>query len=105
MEPGQEKYLPSNKAKNSDPGSPPKVRARLISTHTAPVAERHDVPGKDGWSSVEASRYTMGPREASYIVRKLSEEQKVRQQKERAAAREEAMEHRGRSRARKRPGS
>lgn len=96
---------PPNRAKSSNPVSPPKMRARIISMHTAPVAGRHEMQGKDGWSSVEASRYTLGPREASYIVRKLSEEQKIRQLKERAAAREEAMESRGRSRARKRAGS
>lgn len=100
-----DKYLSPNKAKSSNPVSPPKVRSRIISMHTAPNIGRRDIPGKDGWSSVEASRYTLGPREASYIVRKLSEEQKIRQQKERAAARDEAMENRGRSRARKRAGS
>lgn len=93
------------KAKLSNPVSPPKLRSRLISMHTAPAAGRRELASSDGWRSVEASRYTLGPREASYIVRKLSEEQKRRQQKERSAAKEEAMENRGRSRVRKRAGS
>lgn len=105
MGPSFERRLSATKTKASNPVSPPKMRSRIISMHTAPAAGRREVPGKDGWSSVEASRYTLGPREASYIVRKLSEEQRLRQQKERAAAREEAAESRGRSRVRKRAGS
>lgn len=105
MEPGNNPYLTVNKAKISNPVSPPKLRSRLISMHTAPTGARRELNGSDGWRSVEASRYTLGPREANYIVKKLSEEQKKRQQKERALAKEEAMDTRGRSRVRKRAGS
>ncbi|KAK9894048.1 hypothetical protein P389DRAFT_102600 [Cystobasidium minutum MCA 4210] len=105
LEPASERYLSVSKTKTSNPVSPPKLRSRLISMHTAPTGARRELNGSDGWRSVEASRYTLGPREANYIVKKLSEEQKKRQLKEKAAAKEEAMETRGRSRVRKRAGS
>jgi hypothetical protein len=97
-----EKPLKSSVGKSINPVLSPKNRYRLNNVHTAPTGGRRD--SNDGWRSVEASRYTLGPREASYIVRKLAEEQKKRQQKERAA-REDPLETRGRSRVRRRAGS
>lgn len=94
-------------ARTNNPVSPPKCRSPLSSVYAASTTARlGDYAADEGWRSVEASRYTLGPREASYIVRKLAEEQRKRQLKEKAAgSKDDPIEDRGRSRTRKRAGS
>ncbi|KAL7007211.1 hypothetical protein EMMF5_003050 [Cystobasidiomycetes sp. EMM_F5] len=86
----------------SNPISPPSCRSPLISVQMAAAISGlglHDADVKDGQRSVEASTYVLGEREASYIARRLKEEQRRR-----VAREQEDGEHerRGRSRDRKR---
>lgn len=88
------------KPPTGNPVSPPACRSPLMSLQIANALSALDLPD-EGLRSVEAARYEMGKQEAEYIARRLAEEQKRRQAKERAASSEE----RGRSRAKKRTNS
>jgi hypothetical protein len=60
----------------------------------------------DGFRSVEGSRYTLGEKEATYIAKKLVEEQRKRMAKEHEKEkRAKNEEERGRSRTKKRAAS
>lgn len=81
-----------------NPVSPPICRSPLVSLQIASALSALDLPD-EGLRSVEAAKYEMGKQEAEYIARRLAEEQRRRQAKERAAS---GGEERGRSRAKKR---
>lgn len=86
--------------KSSDPIQSPRNSQRLANVRTVTNGRRQGPLGANGWLSAEACKCTLGPREATYIFEKLTEEQTKREQEEHAS-RIDALETRGRSRVRK----
>lgn len=90
----------STRKPTGNPVSPPVCRSPLVSLQIANALSALNLPD-EGLRSVEAAKFELGKQEAEYIARRLAEEQKRRQAKEKAANTEE----RGRSRVKKRTAS
>lgn len=100
-------FRPTKSKPKSNIMSPPTCRSPLKTLQLANAMSKLEVQeSADGFRSVEGSRYTLGEKEATYIAKKLVEEQRKRMAKEHEKEkRAKNEEERGRSRTKKRAAS